>query len=74
MSCGESRRRNVEVDCLGIGPDPSSLRPIDVLDYFVLNVSEDMAAMFIFGLADLGGDFDQERVVLATESDHIQLK
>jgi hypothetical protein len=30
--------------------------------------------MFIFGLADLGGDFDQERVVLATESDHIQLK
>lgn len=49
--CGD-----VQVHCLGVGPDARPFRPIDILHDLVLDIAEDIVACFVFGLADVGAD------------------
>lgn len=64
MSCRKGWRRYMERSRLSIGPYSSPFRAVDILDHFVLNVSEYMTAVLIFLSADICSYIDEECISL----------
>jgi len=61
---GESWGWYVEGCCLSVGPDASSFTAVDILDHFVLYISEDMVAFLVFLFANVCSYLDQEGIFL----------
>jgi hypothetical protein len=64
VGCCESWGRDVKRGCLGVGPDSCSFFTTYILHDFVLDVTENVVSLFVFGFTDLCADFDKESVFL----------
>ena len=59
----------MKCDSLCVGPDPSSFGAVDVLGYFILDVTEDVISSFGLLFANLSTNFDQEGIFLRLLAD-----
>lgn len=62
---GQGGSWDVEGDGFGVGPDSCSFFAVDVLDYFVLDVAEDVVSFLVLCGTDFGSNFDEEGVFLS---------